>query len=168
MPTTPKGHLRLPTASSSSMLPEPTSIPYLPYLSLNSPSNRYLRPSDLASFLQAPEKCFLHTPRPRGSPVKSIRSPGARASMPAHTIFAPILLPPPIYLALIGCDFISKDMAGLVYLVTIQPFIGNTIKMRMVISRVPRHATSCRDEAPVVWNTGRAEPRNIPIPRTNK
>jgi hypothetical protein len=92
-------------------------------------------------------KCLKRTSctlRDRGKVQQSIRSPGARASMPAHTIFAPILLPPPIYHALMECDFIFEDIADLVYLATIQPSRKNTIKMRMAILKVPRHLVSRR------------------------
>ena len=88
--------------------------------------------------------------------------------MPAHTIFAPILLPPPIYHAPMECGFTSGDIVGLVYLYKIQPSIRNTIKLRMAILRVPRHATSCRDEAATRLEYRRSRTkRTLPISRTH-
>jgi hypothetical protein len=86
----------------------------------------------------------------RGQPANS----GARASMPAHTIFAPILLPPPSHHALQPGKLQYESDHVFFNLSYYSHPIRNTLRIDPAIlklPRTPRHLF-CRNGPSLVWN----------------
>lgn len=76
--------------------------------------------------------------------------------MPAHTIFAPILLPPPIYYAPKDHDCTFGDVVDIGHLTTSQPSFSNNTRNQHGDPGSHKDATPPRvaTKLSVVWNTG--------------